>query len=91
MPSVGDFVSLRSWGSIVILVKVSIAVKRHHDHRNSNKGKHLIVVVAYSFRGSIHYHHGGENDSMQTDMMLENSTSCRQQEMNRCCGSAFSQ
>ena len=26
----------------VVLVRVSIAVKRHHDHGNSYKGKHLI-------------------------------------------------
>ena len=25
-----------------VLVRVSIAMKRHHDHNNSSKGKHLI-------------------------------------------------
>ena len=30
-----------------VFVRVSIAVKRHHDHGNSYKGKHLIAV-AYS-------------------------------------------
>ena len=58
-----------------ICLRVSIAVKRHHDHGNSYKGKHLIEVVAYSFRGLIHYHrgggHGGELCSVQTDMVLE--------------------
>jgi len=28
--------------TIGVLVKVSITVKRHHDHSNSYKGKHLI-------------------------------------------------
>ena len=32
-------------------------MKRHHGHRNSYKGKHLIGV-AHIFRGLIHYHHG---------------------------------
>jgi hypothetical protein len=27
--------------------------------------------LAYSFRGSAHYHHGGKHGSMQADMMLE--------------------
>ena len=41
-----------------ILVMVSIAVKRHHDHCNSYKGKHLTEVVAYSFRVLVHCHNG---------------------------------
>ena len=40
-----------------VLVKVSIAVKRHHDHGNFYKGKHLIRV-ACTFRDLVHYHHG---------------------------------
>ena len=47
-----------------------IAVKGHHDQCNSYKGKHLIRL-AYSFRGSVHYHHGGKHGSIQADMMLE--------------------
>ena len=39
------------------LVRLSFAVKRHHDHNNSYKGKHLIGVP-YCFRGLAHYHHG---------------------------------
>jgi hypothetical protein len=27
--------------------------------------------MAYSFRGSVHYHHGRKHDSMQEDMVLE--------------------
>lgn len=35
--------------SLSVLVRVSIAVKRHHGHGDSYKGKHLIEVAAYSF------------------------------------------
>ena len=28
-------------------------------------------VAAYSFRGSLHYHHGGEHDNTQADVVLE--------------------
>ena len=44
-------------------------MKRHHDHSNSYKGKYLIG--AYSFRGLVHYYHGGKHDSVQADMVLE--------------------
>ena len=27
--------------------------------------------LAYSFRGLVHYHHGGKHGSMQADMVLE--------------------
>ena len=27
--------------------------------------------LAYSFRGSVHYHHGGKHGSLQADMVLE--------------------
>jgi hypothetical protein len=29
------------------------------------------LVLAYSFKGSAHYHHSGKLGSMQADMMLE--------------------
>lgn len=35
------------------------------------KWKHLIGVVAYSFRVSVHYHHGGEHGNVQIDAVLE--------------------
>ena len=41
-----------------LLIRVSIVAKRHHDRSNSSKEKHLIGV-SYSFRGLVHYHHGG--------------------------------
>ena len=31
----------------LVLVRVSIAVKRHHDHSNSYKGKHLIGWLTF--------------------------------------------
>ena len=30
-----------------VLIRVSIAVKRHHDHNNSYRGKDLFEVAAY--------------------------------------------
>ena len=54
----------------VVLVRVSIAVERHHDHRNSYKGRHLIGGDL-QFRGSVHYHHVGKHDSVQADVVLE--------------------
>jgi hypothetical protein len=54
---------------IVVLVRLSIAVKRRHDQGNSYKGQHLIG--AYSFRGSVHYHHSRKHGSLQADMLLE--------------------
>jgi hypothetical protein len=41
-----------------ILVKVSIAVKKHHDHSNFYKRKHL---TGLQFRGLVHCHHGGQH------------------------------
>ena len=40
------FGTCTSWDRV--LVRVSIAAKRHHDHGNSHKGKHLIEAAAYS-------------------------------------------
>ena len=51
------------------LVRISIAVKRHHDHGSSYKGKHL-SVVACNFRGLVHYRHGGKHGDMQANMAL---------------------
>ena len=46
-------------------------MKRHYDHSISIKGNHLIEKVAYSFRGSIYYHHVTEQGSAQLDTVLE--------------------
>jgi hypothetical protein len=45
-------------------------VKRHHDHGNSYKEKHLIGA-GLQFRGLIHYCHDLKHASIQEDMMLE--------------------
>jgi hypothetical protein len=45
------------------------AVKRPHDQGNSYKN--LSLGLAYSFRDSIHYHHGRKHGSTQADMVLE--------------------
>lgn len=52
--------------SLTFLVRVSMAVKQHHDRSDSDKGKHLIQLVC-SFRGAVHYQHGG----VRADMVLE--------------------
>jgi hypothetical protein len=44
--------------------RVSISVKKHYDHGNSYKGKHLIEA-GLQFRGIIHCHHGGKHGGLQ--------------------------
>ena len=51
-----------------VLVRVSIAVKRHHDQGNSYKG-HLIG--AHTLRGPVHYYDGGKHGRVQANMALE--------------------
>jgi hypothetical protein len=31
----------------------------------------ISLELVYSFRGSVHYHHGGKHDNMQADIVLE--------------------
>jgi hypothetical protein len=33
----------------------------------------IALGLAYSFRGSVHYHHGGKHGSRQADTVLEES------------------
>lgn len=40
----------------------SIALKRHHDHRNPSKGKQE-SGLPYSFRSLLHCHHAGKHGS----------------------------
>jgi hypothetical protein len=54
---------------ISVFVRVSIAVRRHQDHRNSHKGKYLIGA-GLQFRGSVHCHHGRKQRSAQGDVVL---------------------
>lgn len=42
--------------------------ERHHDHRNSHKGKRLLGA-GLQFRG-VHYQHGWKHGIMQEDMVL---------------------
>ena len=51
-----------------------IAVRRQHDHSNSSKGNHL-VVLSYSFRGLVHSHRGGEQGRHGAGEVAESSTS----------------
>ena len=46
-------------------------MKRHHDHDNSYKQRHLIDLVACTFRGLVHYQHSEEHGDRQTEMVLE--------------------
>ena len=45
-------------------------MERLYDYDNSVKSS-IYLGLAYSFRGSVHYHHGGKHGSMQADMVLE--------------------
>ena len=47
-----------------------IAVKRHHVHVYSYKGKDF-TGVDLQFGGLVHYYHGRKQDSKQADMVLE--------------------
>ena len=51
-------------------LRISIAVKTHHDHSNSYKGEHLIwdSLQLQIFRPLLS---GGKQGSMQADMVLE--------------------
>lgn len=53
-----------------ILVRVSIAVKRYHDHGNSYVGKDLIVP-GLQFRGLVHYRCAENHSGTWTDTVLE--------------------
>ena len=55
---------------VCVLVRISIAMKRHHDHCNSHKGKHLIGS-ALQFGGLVHYHYSRKQGGTQADMVLE--------------------
>ena len=67
--------SLVLCASLGVLVRVSVAVKRHHNHGNSYKGKYLIGVAHLQFRALVHYHHGRNQGSLQEDMVLESELS----------------
>lgn len=54
------------WPLVVLgcLSQCSIAVKRHRDHDNCYKKN---VIGFFSYSGSVHCHHGGENGSQGTN------------------------
>ena len=52
-----------------------ITAKRHHDLGNYYKENIYLIGLAYSFRGSVHYHLGGRHGSMQVDMVLKKELS----------------
>jgi len=64
-----DMMLLKKMVKPAVLVRVFIAVKRHHDHCNSYKGKHLIVA-GLQCRDLVHFCHGGKHGGMQADMVL---------------------
>jgi len=35
----------------------------------------IYLGLAYSFRGSVHHHHGGKHGSVQADLVLEKELS----------------
>lgn len=61
----GNLVSVLS-----VLVRVSMAEKRHYDYGNPYTGKFLIGV-ALQFRGLTCHHHGGKYGSAQADVVVE--------------------
>jgi hypothetical protein len=64
------------WIFLQVLVRVSIAEKRHlrhfeRDQGNFFKGQHLKLGLAYRFRGSVRYCHGKKHGSIQVDTVLD--------------------
>jgi hypothetical protein len=55
---------------VFVLVRVFIALKRHHDKLTLIK-ETIQLGLAYSFRGSLHYHHGRKLGSVQADTVQE--------------------
>lgn len=47
-----------------------MTVKRHPDHSNSYRGKH-VIGAGLQFRRLAHYCHGGKHGSVQAEMVLE--------------------
>jgi hypothetical protein len=56
--------------SLMFLVRISVAVKRHRDHSNSYRENDL-MTAALQFRGLVHCHHGGKHGSAEADIVLE--------------------
>ena len=54
-----------------VLVRVSITVKRHHDHSSNSYKGNIYLGMAYMSRGLLHYFHDSKHGGMQGDMVLE--------------------
>lgn len=54
---------------LCVLVRVSIAMKRHHD-RGNPYNETPFIGAALELGGLAHYH-GGKHSGMQVDMVLE--------------------
>lgn len=51
----------------MVSVRITIAMKKHHDHGNSDNRKHLFGAGLQL----AHYHHSGRHGVMQADMVLD--------------------
>lgn len=45
---------------VIVIIRVSVAVRRHCDDYSSYKVKYLIRVAHLEFRTSVYYHHFGD-------------------------------
>lgn len=57
LSSVFKIITLQKDGSVSVITRVSIAVKRYYDLGNCYKGK-LLIVAGLQSRGSVHYRLG---------------------------------
>lgn len=55
---------------MLVSLRASIAVKKHHDHSHFYKVKHL-TGTHLQFGNLVHCHHCGKQVSMQADVVLE--------------------
>jgi hypothetical protein len=56
---------------LLVLARVSIAMKRDTTTKATLIKANIYLGLAYTFRGSVHYHHGRKHGSMQVNMVLE--------------------
>ena len=72
-----DFILVTTKSSFHILyTDLAFAVKRHHNHSNSYKGKHLLAWLTYSPLWQGAWQHAGRHGTR-----AESASSCRQQEV----------
>ena len=56
-----------------VLFRIYIALKRHHDHNNSHKGRYL-TGAGLQFQRLVFYCHDRKCSTVQANMMLEDLT-----------------